>query len=85
MSRLNPSSEIIAIDIDADIQNVNKKITNKLGLDNIISISQDIQNPTELRGKMFDLILILDVLEYIVYTSRALREINNMMHENTYF
>jgi len=33
---------------------------------------------------MFDLIIAIDVLEHVEHTSCALREINNMMHENTY-
>jgi len=84
LSRLNPNSEIIATDSCEDIQNENTKITKKLDLDNLVFITVDIQNPIELRGKTFDLIIALDVLEHVEHTSRTLREINNLMHDNTY-
>ena len=84
LARLNPNSEIIATDSCENIQNENIKVTKKLGLDNLVFITVDIQNPIELRGKTFDLIIVLDVFEHLEHPSRALREINNMMHENTY-
>ena len=84
LSRLNPNSEIIAIDSCEDIQNENTKVTQKLGLDNLEFITVDIQNPIELRGKTFDLIIALDIFEHLEHPILALREINNMMHEKTF-